>query len=64
MSARFDLSQRLFFDLAPGDSITAEAALAFATLVYFAAGEVSADPKDLTLGHLVRHIQRGAERKP
>jgi hypothetical protein len=64
VSARYDLGQRLFLDLAPGDVITTEAALAFMTLAYFAAGEVGADPKDLTLSHLVRHIQRGAERKP
>jgi hypothetical protein len=64
VSARFDLSQRLFLDLAPGDAITAEAVLAFATLAYFAAGLVDVDPKELTLGHLVRHLRQREPQHP
>ena len=64
MSARFDLSQHLFQDLAPGDVLTPEAALAFATLAYFAAATVHVDPRELTLGHLVRDLQRGEQSHP
>lgn len=57
MSARFDLSQPLHFDVGPGEPASSELLLAYTTLLFFAAGLVEADPRDLTLGSLVRHLQ-------
>jgi len=41
-------------DLVPGETVTAEGAIAFHTLLYFAADVTSVEPGALTLGDLVR----------